>query len=94
MVQRLREGSVIVDMAAASGGNCPLSKVDEVVTAHGVLIVGHSNYPARMPTDASAFFAKNIANLLDIMLEPSDAGPVLKDLDEDEITAAAQLKPE
>jgi NAD(P) transhydrogenase subunit alpha len=93
VVQNLREGSVIVDMAAGSGGNCRLSKPDQVAEAHGVLLVGHTNYPAMMPTDASAFYAKNVANLLDIMLEPGEEGLVLKDLDADEITAAAQVKP-
>ena len=95
VVERMREGSVIVDMAAGSGGNCPLSKPDEVVNEHGVLIVGHTNYPSMMATDASAFFARNIANLLSIMLDQGENGePVLKDLDEDEITAAAQFKPQ
>lgn len=94
VVERLRDGSVIVDMAAGSGGNCPLSEPDRVVSKHGVLLVGHTNYPAMMPTDASAFFAKNIANLLGIMLDTSGDTPVLIDLVEDEITAAALLKPE
>jgi NAD(P) transhydrogenase subunit alpha len=94
VVKNLREGSVIVDMAAGSGGNCRLSEPDQVVCKHGVLLVGHTNYPAMMATDASAFYAKNIANLLGIMLDSGEDGPVLKDLDEDEITAAAQMKPE
>jgi len=91
VVERMREGSVIVDMAAGSGGNCPLSQPDEVVNAHGVLIVGLTNYPSLMATDASAFFARNIANLLGIMLEKGEQGGLqLKDLGEDEITAAAR----
>ena len=94
VVKNLREGSVIVDMAAGSGGNCPLSEANEVVNKHGVILVGHTNYPSMMATDASAFYAKNIANLLGIMLDQGENGPVLKDLDEDEITAAAQIKPE
>ena len=94
VVKKMREGSVIVDMAAGSGGNCPLSEADKVVTKHGVILVGHTNYPSMMATDASAFYAKNIANLLGIMLDSSEHGLVLKDLDEDEITAAAQMKPE
>jgi len=94
VVKNLREGSVIVDMAAGSGGNCRLSEPDRVVSKHGVLLVGHTNYPSMMATDASAFYAKNIANLLGIMLDQGDTGPVLKNLDEDEITAASQMKPE
>jgi NAD(P) transhydrogenase subunit alpha len=91
VVQRLRPGSVIVDLAAASGGNCPLTEPDAVVERHGVIIVGHTNYPALVPTDASAFYAKNLANLIDILAESGDQGPVLKDLAADEITAAMQL---
>lgn len=92
VVTRMREGSVIVDMAAASGGNCPLTEADQVVSRHGVKLIGHTNYPAMMPSDASAFFARNVANLLAIMLEQGDGETVLKDLDEDEITRAAQLR--
>ena len=93
VVERMREGSVIVDLAAATGGNCPLTEPDRVVSRHGVIIVGHTNYPAMMPSDASAFYAKNVANLLDVMLEASDGDLLLKDLDADEITQAAQFRP-
>lgn len=93
VVKRMREGSVIIDLAAATGGNCPLTEKDKVVNKHGVILVGHTNYPAMMPSDASAFYAKNIANLLDIMFDKSGDTIAMKDLDEDEITRAAQLKP-
>ena len=92
VVERMRAGSVIIDLAAAPGGNCPLTEADKVVVKHGVILVGHTNYPAMMPSDASAFYAKNIANLLDIMLDRSGDAPVLKDLDDDEITRDAQLR--
>jgi NAD(P) transhydrogenase subunit alpha len=88
VVQRMREGSVIVDLAAANGGNCKLTEPDQVVVRHGVTIVGHTNYPAMVPADASAFYAKNLANLLDIMVEKTDGGLALKDLTQDEITKA------
>jgi NAD(P) transhydrogenase subunit alpha len=88
VVQRLRPGSVIVDLAAGSGGNCPLTVADEVVERHGVVLVGHTNYPSMVPADASAFYAKNLANLIEIMVDKGDAGPVLKDLSQDDITAA------
>jgi NAD(P) transhydrogenase subunit alpha len=92
VVKRMRDGSVIVDMAAASGGNCPLSEVDQVVIKHGVTLVGHSNYPSMVAADASAFLAKNIVNLLDIMVDQSDEGLVFKDFDQDEITQAALMR--
>ena len=93
VVKRMREGSVIVDLAAANGGNCPLTEADEVVRKHGVILVGHTNYPSMMAGDASTFYANNIANLLAIMVEKRDGELVLKDLDEDEITHAALVKP-
>ena len=92
VVKRMREGSVIVDLAAANGGNCPLTEADKVVNKHGVIIVGHTNYPAMMPSDASAFFAKNIENLINIMVDKGEGGLSLKDMSEDEITDAALIK--
>jgi NAD(P) transhydrogenase subunit alpha len=88
VVKRLRPGSVIVDLAAASGGNCPLTVPDQVVERHGVTLVGHTNYPSLVAADASAFYAKNLANLIDILFEQGEDGPVLKDLAEDEISKA------
>jgi NAD(P) transhydrogenase subunit alpha len=88
VVERMRAGSVIVDLAAANGGNCKLTQPDQAVVEQGVTIVGHTNFPALVPSDASAFYARNLANLLEIMVDKSDAGPVLKDLAEDEITKA------
>jgi NAD(P) transhydrogenase subunit alpha len=93
VVQRMREGSVIVDLAAATGGNCPLTEAGKVVVKHGVILVGHTNYPSMVPSDASAFYARNIANLLEIALDRSGDAVALKDLDEDEITRAAQIRP-
>jgi NAD(P) transhydrogenase subunit alpha len=88
VVERMRTGSVIVDLAAANGGNCKLTEPDQVIERHGVTIVGHTNYPAMVAADASAFYAKNLSNLLDIMVEKTDTGLALKDLAEDEITKA------
>jgi NAD(P) transhydrogenase subunit alpha len=92
VVRRMRAGSVIVDLAAANGGNCPLTEPDRVVEKHGVTLIGHTNYPSMVAGDASAFYARNVANLLDIMLERGDAGLVLKDLEADEITKAALIR--
>lgn len=94
VVKNMRAGSVIVDLAAANGGNCPLSEADKVVTKEGVILVGHTNYPAMVPSDASAFYAKNVMNLIDIMFDKGDDGLTLKNLDDDEITQAAQVRAE
>jgi len=74
VVSRMRCGSVIVDMATPSGGNCPLSKADEIVDVNGVKIIGHTNYPAMMPTDSSSFFARNIVSLLDLFVKEHEPG--------------------
>jgi NAD(P) transhydrogenase subunit alpha len=94
VVKRLRPGSVIVDLAAATGGNCPLTEADKVVEKSGVTLVGYTNFPAMMAGDASAFYARNLFNLLSIMLEQTEAGPALKDFAEDEITQAMLLAAE
>jgi NAD(P) transhydrogenase subunit alpha len=64
MVKAMREGSVIVDLAADSGGNCELTENGKEVTKHGVLILGYSDLPASMPEDASHLFARNVVALL------------------------------
>jgi len=89
VVERMREGSVIIDLAAATGGNCPLSEAGKVVEKHGVIIVGHTNYPSMVASDASQFYANNLFNLIGIMFDAGEEGPVLKNLEDDEITQAA-----
>ena len=74
VVANMRCGSVIVDMATPSGGNCALSRPDEVVDYNGVKIVGHTNYPAMMATDSSNFFARNLASLLDLFVKQHESG--------------------
>lgn len=91
VVERLRAGSVIVDLAAANGGNCKLTEPDKIIEHHGVRLIGHTNYPSMVAADASAFYARNLLNLLEIMVEPGDSGPSLKDFEADEITRAMRL---
>ena len=89
-VNGMRRGSVIIDMAAANGGNCVLSQADKVVDHNGVKIVGYTNYPAMVPADSSGFYGKNLVNLLKLMIEKGDgAGPRLKLNLEDDIVCAA-----
>ncbi|MBW9265962.1 MAG: Re/Si-specific NAD(P)(+) transhydrogenase subunit alpha [Candidatus Thiodiazotropha sp. (ex. Lucinisca nassula)] len=94
VIKNMRDGSVVIDLAAATGGNCPLTEADKVVVKHGVTIVGHTNYPSMVASDASAFFGGNIMNLLNIMVEKGEGGLELKDLEEDEITKAMRLRSE
>jgi NAD(P) transhydrogenase subunit alpha len=64
MVKNMKRGSVIVDMAVESGGNCPLSELNQVVVKHGVTIIGESNLPSLLPMNASDLYAKNIQAFL------------------------------
>ena len=64
MVADMKPGSVIVDLAAESGGNCELTQAGKTVCEHGVTIIGPANLPARMPLDASRMLAKNLANFI------------------------------
>jgi len=69
MVESMKPGSVIVDLAAPTGGNCELTKADEIVDHNGVKIAGYSNLPGRLAADASALYAKNLANLLPLLVD-------------------------
>jgi NAD(P) transhydrogenase subunit alpha len=64
MVADMKPGSVIVDLAAESGGNCELTKANQVVIAYGVTILGPTNLPAALPLDASRMFARNLATFI------------------------------
>ena len=68
-VETMKPGSVIIDLAASTGGNCELTKNDETVVHKGVTIIGQSNYPAQMSLDASRMFGKNVLNFLKLMIE-------------------------
>jgi H+-translocating NAD(P) transhydrogenase subunit alpha len=65
----MRPGSVIIDLAVAQGGNCPLSKPDVLVEAGGVKIMGFTNLPARLPADSSSLYAKNLLALLPLLTD-------------------------
>jgi len=65
----MRAGSVIIDLAASSGGNCAVTENDQVINHNGVIVVGDSNLPKSIPSDASKMFSKNVFNLLKIMIE-------------------------
>lgn len=64
MVKSMKTGSVIVDMAVESGGNCELAEMNKTVVKHGVTIIGESNLPSLLPVNASQLYATNISTLL------------------------------
>ena len=83
MVKSMKPGSVIVDLAVASGGNCRLSKKDEVVKAHGVTLIGYSNMPSRAASDASPLYARNLLNFVStLMMEKGSKALAIKADDE------------
>jgi NAD(P) transhydrogenase subunit alpha len=69
MVRDMKPGSVIFDLAAPAGGNCPLCVMDQVVVVHGVTILSYENLPSRVPMDASALYARNVFNFLVPMID-------------------------
>jgi NAD(P) transhydrogenase subunit alpha len=69
MVKSMKPGSVIVDLAVESGGNCALSETGKVVKKHDVSIIGHKNVPSRLATDASAIYARNLLNFLSPIID-------------------------
>ncbi len=68
-VEAMQPGSVIIDMAAGSGGNCELTKKDETILHKQVRIIGNSNFPSRMPADASKMLGNNYTNFLDLITD-------------------------
>jgi H+-translocating NAD(P) transhydrogenase subunit alpha len=87
-VRGMQPGSVIVDLAAETGGNVELTKVGETVIENGVKVIGPRNLPSLMPVPASQLYAKNLENLLGLMI--TEEGELKVDL-EDDILAAALI---
>jgi H+-translocating NAD(P) transhydrogenase subunit alpha len=80
-VNGMKPGSVIIDLASSTGGNCELTKDNERIVVNGVTIIGKSDYPSDMPSDASKMFGNNIINLLKIMID-KDGNLVLNLMDD------------
>ncbi len=72
-VERMNPGSVIIDLAASTGGNCELTKNNETIVHNGVKIIGNSQFPTDMPTDASRMYGKNMINFLKLIITKEGA---------------------
>jgi NAD(P) transhydrogenase subunit alpha len=68
MIAAMKNGSVIIDLAAATGGNTDITKNDETIVYNGVMVVGTSRLPSTMPSDASKLYGKNVLNFLQLMI--------------------------
>jgi NAD(P) transhydrogenase subunit alpha len=88
MVKSMKPGSVIVDLAAPQGGNCPLTEAGQTVVKHGVTLVGETNLPALVAADASALYARNVLDFLKLLFTKEAAFQVPMD---DDIVAACLM---
>jgi NAD(P) transhydrogenase subunit alpha len=71
-VQGMRPGTVIVDLAGATGGNCALSKLDETIEINGVVIMAPSNLPATVAVDASQLYSRNVNAFLNLLIKDGE----------------------
>ena len=79
MVEGMRGGSVIVDLAAEGGGNCELTKLDETILHQGVKIYGPANIPSMVGNHASELYAKNLQNILELLIQDGEINIDLED---------------
>jgi len=90
-VRGMRRGSIIVDMAAAAGGNCELSKADGVVEIEGVTIIGYTDLPSRIADHASQLYAKNMLNYLSFILTKETSLGIRFDLGDEIVSKSLVL---
>jgi NAD(P) transhydrogenase subunit alpha len=91
MVQSMRPGSVIVDMASEQGGNCELTEPGKVVVRHGVIIIGYTDLPSRLPTQASNLYATNLFRLSEELCKAKD-GRFNVNMDDEVIRGTTVIK--
>ena len=92
MVELMKSGSVVVDLAAERGGNCDLTVMDrKIVTDNGVTIVGYTDFPSRMASQSSTLFSTNIRHMMDD-LTPENDGVMVIDMEDDVIRGATVAK--
>jgi len=90
-VESMREGSVIVDLAAEQGGNCALTEPGKIVVRHGVSIIGYTDLPSRMATQSSQLYGTNLRHLLTDMCKEKD-GQINVDMEDEMIRGATVIK--
>jgi NAD(P) transhydrogenase subunit alpha len=87
MVESMKDGSVIVDLAAEQGGNCELTKADQVIKHNGVTLIGYTDLPSRLAAQSSQLYATNLRHLLTDMTPEKD-GQIVVDLEDEVIRGA------
>lgn len=88
-VDNMKPGSVIIDLAASTGGNCAYTEDEKVVDINGVIIVGNSNYPSEMPNDASRMYGNNLLNFLKLLI--SEEGELVLDFDDEIVKGTCMI---
>ncbi len=91
MVASMKDGSVVVDLAAEQGGNCELTQADQVVVENGVSIIGYTDLPSRLATQSSQLYATNLRHLL-TDLTPEKDGQIVVDMEDEAIRGATVCK--
>ncbi len=91
MVQSMKPGSVIVDMAAEQGGNCELTEHGQIVVKHGVIIIGYSDLPSRLPTQSSNLYATNLFRLAEELCTTKD-GIINVNMDDEVLRGTTVVK--
>jgi len=91
MVKSMKNGSVIVDLAAEQGGNCKLTERDKVVVKHGVSIIGYTDLPSRLATQSSQLYATNLRHLLTDMC-PDKNGQIVVNMEDEAVRGATIIK--
>jgi NAD(P) transhydrogenase subunit alpha len=86
----MKPGSVIVDLAAPQGGNCPLTVPGQTVMKHGVTLVGETNLPALVAADASSLYARNVLDFLKLIVTKEATLNI--DLNDDIVAACLMTK--
>ncbi|HEY7977185.1 MAG TPA: Re/Si-specific NAD(P)(+) transhydrogenase subunit alpha [Rhizomicrobium sp.] len=87
MIKTMKPGSVIVDLAAEQGGNTPLTKPDEVIQTNGITIMGYTNLPARLASDTSSLYARNLFNFVALIVDKK-TGDLALNWDDDIVKGA------
>ncbi|MET4695638.1 Re/Si-specific NAD(P)(+) transhydrogenase subunit alpha [Endozoicomonas lisbonensis] len=91
MVKAMKPGSVIVDLAALTGGNCACTEKDKAVVKHGVTVIGFTDMPSRLPTQSSQLYGTNLVNMLKLMTPEKD-GELVIDFDDEVVRGLTVIK--
>jgi len=91
MIRSMRDGSVIVDLAAEQGGNCTLTEPGKVIVKHGVTLIGYMDLPSRLPTQSSQLYGTNLRHLLSDLCKEKD-GQINVNMEDDVIRGATVIK--